>query len=178
MKMHTIWSNEYNVIEELEKEIIANPEEYHGINPENSWATACQLNDEYLDDERSNLNIECGNDIVVFAVLGLWDGYHNASKDLHRGNIADVFGNVHSCDYVTWYVDELGDLRCKGIHHDGTNNYMYRVWKDGVSEEQKQSFRRKWGEKRATRKDLNRYTRRIGDKVADVYGWDVRKSSK
>ena len=175
MKTNVIWSNDIETIERIEKDILENPEEYFGVNAENSWATACELNDEYLEDEKSNLNIECGNDIMIFGVLGLWDGHHNVSKDLHRGNIADVFGNVHSCDYVTWYVDELGDLRCKGTHHDGTNNYLYRAWKDGISEEQKRNFRRKWGEKRATRKDLTRYTRKIGTYVADVYGWEVSK---
>lgn len=170
-----IWSNEYDTIEALSKDILEDPDGFYGVDENNVWAVACEQNDEFLEDEMANLNIDVGNDIVIFAVLGLWDGYHNVSKDLHRGNVRDCFGNTHSCDYTTWYVDSNGDLRCKGTHHDGTNDYLYRAWKDGISEEQKDNIRRKWADKKATRKDLSRYTRKIGTYVADVYGWKVRK---
>ncbi|MFR7743908.1 MAG: hypothetical protein ACLU3I_11920 [Acutalibacteraceae bacterium] len=35
-----------------------------------------------------------------------------------------------------WYVDKNGDLRADAIHHDGTNHYLYRVFKNGISETQ------------------------------------------
>ena len=44
-----------------------------------------------------------------------------------------------------------------------------------LSDKQKDNFRRKWAEHKATRKDLSRYTRKIGTYVADVYGWKVRR---
>jgi len=171
---NVIWSNEYDVIESLEKEILEDPDGFYGVNEENVWAVACEQNDEFLEDEKANLNIDVGNDIVIFAILGLWYGKRYASNDIRSGNIADCFGNT-SCDYVKWYVDELGDMRCTGTHHDGTNRYLYRAWKDGVSESTKTMLRIKWGEKRATRKDITRYTKRIGDSIANVYGWKVRK---
>ena len=175
MKEYTVWSNDYDTIDCIAKDILEDPDGFYGVTEENAYAVASETNDEWLEEEKANLNIECGNDIVIFAVLGLWDGYHNVSKDLHRGNVRDCFGNTHSCDYVEWYVDGNGDLRCRGIHHDGVNHYLYRVWKDGVSETQKNNFRQKWADKKATRKDLSRYTRKIGTYVADVYGWKVRK---
>lgn len=172
MEMHTIWSNEYDVIESIAKDMMEYDE---ALEWDCALDQAYEVNADYLDDEKANLNVDVGSDIVIFAVLGLWDGYHNVSKDLHRGNITACFGNTHSCDYVTWYVDGNGDIRCKGTHHDGTNNYLYRAWKDGISDEQKDNFRRKWAEQKATRKDLSRYTRKIGTYVADVYGWKVRR---
>ena len=175
MKAHVIWTNDIDSIENLRRDMLENQDDYFGLTISNSWEMACEQNDEYLEDEKVNLNVECGNDIVILGVLGLWDGYHNVSKDLHRGNINAVFGNTHSCEYITWYVDGNGDLRCKGTHHDGTNNYLYRAWKDGISETQKDNFRQKWAEQKATRKDLSRYTRKIGTYVAEVYGWKVRQ---
>ena len=73
MKMHTIWSNEYDVIENLEKEIRENPDDFVAGYSKNDdfWAIACQLNDDYLDDERVNLNIDVGEEIIVIADLGL-----------------------------------------------------------------------------------------------------------
>lgn len=169
-----IWSNEYDTIEALSKDILEDPDGFYGVDENNVWAVACEQNDEFLEDEMANLNIDVGNDIVIFAILGLWYGERYASNDLRSGKIDDCFGNT-SCDYVKWYVDELGDMRCTGTHHDGTNRYLYRAWKDGVSESTKTMLRIKWSEKRATRKDITRYTQRIGDRVADVYGWKVRK---
>ena len=173
MEKYLVWSNDYDHIEVLAKDILEDPDGFYGVTEENVWAIACEQNDDFLEDEKANLNIECGNDIVILAELGLWDGVHNVSKDLHRGNISACFGNTHSCDYVRWYVDHRGDLRCRGTHHDGTNHYLYRAWKDGVSETQKDNFRQKWADKKATREDIARYTRKIGTYVADVYGWKM-----
>ena len=87
MKMHTIWSNEVDVIEEIEKDILANPDDYFGVDKSNSWAVACEQNDEYLEDEKANLNIEVGDEIIIIANLGLWDGKRMAYKELHITNI-------------------------------------------------------------------------------------------
>lgn len=176
MKQYTIWGNEYDVVENLEKEIMENPDDFGVVYKEGDdiWATACEINDEYLEDEKANLNIDVGNDIVMFVVRGLWDGYHNGSRDLHNGNIASVLDSI-GCEYVKYYVDDNGDLRGTGVHHDGTNNHLYRAWKDGISEKQKMNLQEKWAKKESTRKDLSRYTRKIGTYVADVYGWKVRR---
>ena len=176
MKMHTIWSNEYDTIEALEKDIRENPDDFvAGYSKDDDfWAIACQMNDDYLDDERANLNIEVGDEIIIIANLGLWDGKRMAYKELHRTNIADCFGGTCG-DYVTWFVDDRGDLNCRDCHHDGTNIYLYRAWKKGVTETQQENFLDKVYRGRATRKDITRYTRKIGTYVADVYGWKVRR---
>ena len=176
MQMNVIWSNEYDVIESLEKEIMENPEDF-GVrykDGDDLWATACEINAEYLGDEKANLNIDVGEEIVVIADLGLWDGRHQGYKLLHKTNIADCFCGTCG-DYVTWFVDDRGDLMCRDIHHDGTNLYTYRAWKPGISHAQRSYFMQKVAIGKATRKDISRYTQRIGDRIADVYGWKVRR---
>ena len=176
MEMHTIWSNDYDVIESLEKEIMENPEDF-GVrykDGDDLWETACEINAEYLGDEKANLNIDVGEEIIIIADLGLWDGRHQAYKLLHKMNIADCLTGTCG-DYVTWFVDDRGDLMCRDCHHDGTNLYTYRAWKPGISYAQRSYFMQKVAIGKATRKDITRYTQRIGDRVADVYGWKVRK---
>ena len=176
MQMNVIWSNEYDVIENLEKEIRENPDDFVAgyTKDDDFWAIACQLNDDYLDDERANLNIDVGEEIIIIADLGLWDGRHQGYKLLHKTNIADCLTGTCG-DYVTWFVDDRGDLMCRDIHHDGTNLYTYRAWKPGISHAQRSYFMQKVAIGKATRKDITRYTQRIGDRIANVYGWKVRK---
>lgn len=176
MKMNVIWSSEYDTIEKLEKDIRENPDDFvAGYSKDDDfWAIACQLNDDYLDDERANLNIDVGEDIIIIADLGLWDGRHQGYKLLHSTNIADCLTGTCG-DYVTWFVDDRGDLMCRDCHHDGTNLYLYRAWKPGVGIIAQDNFLEKVRYGKATRKDITRYTRKIGTYVADVYGWKVRK---
>ena len=176
MKKHVIWSNDCETIEALEKDIKEHPEDFVAGYSKNDdfWAIAYQLNDDYLDDERANLNVEVGDEIIIIANLGLWDGRHQGYKLLHTTNIADCLTGTCG-DYVTWYVDDRGDLVCEDIHHDGTNIYTYRAWKPGISHAQRSYFMQKVFIGKATRKDITRYTRKIGPYVADVYGWKVKR---
>ena len=59
-------------------------------------------------------------------------------------------------DYSTWYVDRLGDLRCDAVHHDGTNHYLYRAYKENVSEAQIDRLKEKLYSGTATRADVTR----------------------
>lgn len=65
------------------------------------------------------------------------------------------------------------DFRCDAIHHDGTNHYLYRVYKDGVSETQIDNLKEKIYYGKATRADIVRVTRRLGDDIAKVYGFPI-----
>lgn len=73
----------------------------------------------------------------------------------------------------TWYVDRLGDLRCDAIHHDGTNHYLYRTYKEDVRESQIELLKMKLYRGTATRSDITRITRRLGDDIAKVYGFSI-----
>ena len=74
------------------------------------------------------------------------------------------------CDYAEWYVDKKNNLRSKQTHHDGTNHYLYRMWKEGLSDTQKENFLNKIYTRQVTNKDITRYTKSLGKIVCDIYG--------
>lgn len=100
-------------------------------------------------------------DLIAIADLGLWYGRRTGYKEL--SNVRDCF--YDDADYLTWYIDRYNNLRCRAIHHDGTNNYLYREWKDNLSYEQKENFKWKLYQGKATSRDLSRYTKAIGDTI-------------
>ena len=129
-----------------------------------------ETNGDYLYDERANLNIQLSQPIIVIGDIGRWNGRVMGYKEIPSGNIRD-------CLYADteWYVDKYGDLRADAAHHDGTNHYLYRVFKDGVSETQMENLKDKLYCGKATRADITRLTRRLGDEIAAVYGFDIPK---
>lgn len=169
---HLIWSN-YNLdLDDWREDLL---EEY----PDASESELYQLMDEhnsgYLDDERCNLNIQMSMPIIIIGDLGLWNGRRTGYKDIPSGNIRDCL--YSDTDYTTWYVDRLGDLRCDAVHHDGTNHYLYRAFKPGVSEAQMERLREKIYDGSVTRADITRVTQRLGDAIGKVYGWDFPQKS-
>lgn len=132
-----------------------------------------EINADYLDDERLNLDIQLSHPILVIGDLGRWNGRVMGYKEILSGNIRDCL--YSDTDYNTWYMDKLGDLRCDAIHHDGTNHYLYRTYKDGVTEEQIDRLKGKIYNGTVSRADITRITRRLGDEIAQVYGWDIPK---
>ena len=132
-----------------------------------------EINNDQLDDERVNLNITLNQPILVIADLGLWYGRRPGYREIKSGNIGDCLYSCRDDMYVTWYVDDLGDLCCEAIHHDGTNYYTYRVYKDDVTDRQICLLKNKLIDGIATRKDITRITRRLGDEIAAVYGWKI-----
>ena len=132
-----------------------------------------ELNGDYLDDERSNLDIQLSRPILVVGDLGLWHGRRMGYKEIPSGNIRDCLYSERDIDYSTWYVDKNGDFRCDAIHHDGTNHYLYRAYKDGVSDTQIENLKEKLYRGIATRADITRVTRRLGDEIAHVYGFPI-----
>lgn len=167
---HTVWtSNPYYVDEE---EWFSDLREYYPEATEDElyrmmWDTIY----DYLDDERANLSIYVPEGIIAIGNLGFWNGRATGYKEV--GNrISDCL--YDDCDYATWYVDELGDLAGEGIHHDGTNHYIYRAWKSSTTDAQKDALLDKIYMNKATRRDITRYTRSLGKDVAAVYGWTIR----
>lgn len=146
-------------------------EEYPDESEDALWRIMWETNAEYLEDERLNLDINVPEGIIAIADLGLWNG--------RRMGYKEVGYNINEClssdtDYATWYVDDLGDLACEAIHHDGTNHYIYRAWKPGVTYDQADALLNKIYYGTATRKDITKLTRRLGDDIAEVYGWNIR----
>ena len=171
-KRFLIWSN-YDLDYDDWREDLE--DEYPELSESEREELMYEINGDYLDDERSNLDIQMSRPILVIANLGLWYGNRMGYKEIPSGNIRDCLYSERDIDWSTWYVDQLGDLRCDAIHHDGTNHYLYRVYKDGATETQIDNLLVKIYEGRATRKDITRLTRRLGDDIAAVYGWQIRR---
>lgn len=129
-----------------------------------------------LEDVRFNLDVQLSQPILVVGDLGFWYGRRMGYKEIESGNIRDC---LHSdTDFSTWYVDQLGDLRCDAIHHDGVNHYLYRVYKDDLRESQMELLKEKIYRGIATRADITRVTRRLGDDIAQVYGFSIPRQRK
>ena len=164
---HLIWSN-YNLdLDDWREDLL---EEYPDAGESELYQLMDERNSSYLDDERCNLNIQMAMPIIIIGDLGLWNGRRTGYKDIPSGNIRDCL--YSDTDYTTWYVDRLGDLRCDAVHHDGTNHYLYRAFKPGVSEAQMDRLREKIYDGSVTRADITRVTQRLGDAIGKVYGWD------
>lgn len=146
-------------------------EQYPDLTEDERISLMYEINGEYLDDERANLNIQLSRPILVVGDLGLWNGRRMGYKEIGSGNIRDCL--YSDTEDSTWYVDKRGDLRCDAAHHDGTNHYLYRVYKDGVSEAQIDRLKEKLYFGKATREDIVRATRRLGDDIAKVYGFSI-----
>ena len=94
-------------------------------------------------------------------------------KMIDSGNIKDCL--YSDTDMTEWYVDRYGDLRADAVHHDGTNHYLYRVFKNTASPEQIERLQEKIYYGKATRADITRVTKRLGDEIAAVYGFHIPK---
>ena len=170
---HLIWSNYHLDFEDWREDLEA---EYPDLSESELMEMMYERNNDYLSDERINLDIPLSQPILVIGDLGLWFGRRSGYKESPSGNIRDCL--FSDTDYTTWYVDKLGDLRCDAVHHDGTNHYLYRVFKPGVTEAQMDRLKDKIYNGTATRSDIIRLTMRLGDEIGKVYGWDFPQHSR
>lgn len=177
---HIVWSNLNLDVDDWRdsyKEYLeANELDGDPANDDEVWKYMAETNDEYLTDERTNLDVQLSQPIIVIGDLGLWKGRRSGYKMIESGNIKDCL--FTDTDYAEWYVDKYGDFRADAVHHDGTSHYLYRVFKDGVSDKQIENLQDKIYYGRATRADITRVTKRLGDEIAKVYGFDIQKQRK
>ena len=179
-RKHIIWSNLNLDIDDW-KEDYEECAEINGwdYDPDDEYAIyeyMYDTNSMYLDDERMNLDIEVSQPIIAIADLGLWNGRFSGYKELNSRNIKDCLNGFDSCEYHEWYVDEYGDLRCTAVHHDGRNYVLYRAYRDDVSDEQIEEFLDKIYSGNVTEEDIDKITRRLGDEIARVYGWELNNN--
>ena len=154
------------------KEVRITREEYKKTITEEDIDNECNfLERVWLDDERENLaDVDEGYRLIAIADIGRWNGRVSGYKEVK--NLADVL--YSECDYERVYVDSNGDLRKEESHHDGSNSILYRYWKEGLTEEQKENFLNKIYNGECTRKDITHYTRKAGLEIANEFGWTVR----
>lgn len=167
---HVIWSDINLDLEDWRESL---EELYEGYSDDELYEKMVESNAANLYDERANLNIQLSQPILVIADIGRWNGRFSGYGEIKSGKICDC---LHTdLDSAEWYVDKYGDLRADAIHHDGTNHYLYRVYKDNVTDTQIDNLKAKIYEGKATRADITRVTRRLGDEIANVYGFEITK---
>lgn len=163
---HIVWSDINLDFEDWRNDL---QEQYPDESEDKLISRMYDINREYLDDERVNLDIQLSQSIIVIGDLGLWNGRANGYKIIDSGNIKDCL--YSECDMNEWYVDKNGDFRCTAVHHDGRNHYLYRTFKPTATETQIENLKNKIYMGTATRKDITRITKRLGDEIGAVYGW-------
>ena len=164
---YLIWSSEPDYEqyrEDLERDM---PDESEDARREAMY----DMNNDDLRFIREELSHRYDGGILVIADLDLWDGHRSGYREIPSGQLSECFQPSRDTLDIQWYVDEAGDLRCDDCHHDGTNHYLYRAWKDGVSETQKDRLRMKVYNGDFSRSDITRVTGRLGDEIGRVYGW-------
>jgi len=169
---HIIWSNQNLNLDDWRDDLSAdNPE----MSEQELYELMSETNSEYLDDERVNLNVQLSEPIIVIADLGRWNGRFQGYKMIDSGNIRDCL--YSDTDYTEWYVDKDGEFRCDASHHDGTNHYIYRAFKDGTDGDSIEDLQDKIYSGTVTQADIDRVTRPIGKDIAAVYGFDLQNKS-
>lgn len=164
---HTIWTSEIDLANWLDA-IIEDYPELKGDDYK-CYDIACQYNDDYLDDERANLTVSLDTEIIILGDLGLWNGRRQGYKYLQSKVLSDCL--YSDDDGIEWYVED-GELKVIGHHHDGTNYYLYRRLKPGLSWTQRDNMEDKFYSGNYTQKDIDKYTLPLGNEVAKIYGWE------
>lgn len=96
-------------------------------------------------------------DIVALADVGRWNGRINGYREVD--NVQYCFNLME--DYAEFYIDRHGNFRCRTSHHDGNNYILFREWKPGISDQQRDNFLQKWCRGTATGADISRYTQKL-----------------
>ncbi len=122
---------------------------------------------EDLENLRLALGIECGT-IVILAELGLWNRTVKGYKVISGSELADCFYCYdNGVEYKEFYIDGENELRATGIHHDGTNRYLFRCI------DKKTGIKAKERILNGTAKtdEVLKHTKPIGKKVLRAFKW-------
>ena len=166
-------------LKELEKDTIEYlmeeyPEEYEEEYPDDSIIydyIIDNINFNYEDEYKYNLNTLLPNNIIAIADIGRWNGGVKGCK-IMSNNLRDVL-SCCGCDEIDVYSDGH-NIRMDGYHHDGRNHVLYRLVRDGVDIEK---FIDKiiYNGEDITNGMLNYYTKSLVPYVNNIYGWYKRK---
>ena len=157
-KKRIIWTNDD--FDEWYEEMLKDGYDEEEITPE-LYHHDCEIN---LGDERTNLNIEVCGHIIAYANIGTWQGNVNGCGII-GSNVRDILSS--NCDYCTWYCDAY-NVRFDGIHHDGSNHYLYRVVE---TKEQAERLMDRVVNGSLTEVQFRKATKSLRPYVARVYGW-------
>lgn len=118
-------------------------------------------------DEENNLSIPCGQ-IIAIADLGTWRGRISGYKLSNKHNLNVIFAMLGDGDDVEIYV-EGNDVKATVTHHDGINYITFREVRDGRNI--KKLTNKIYYQEPISRQMISAYTKCLGDKVKQVYGW-------
>ena len=150
--------------------------EYPQLSEDALYEKAINLNNNELKDVRSKLDIKLDQPIIMISNIAVGDSRTLSYNLLNSGNIKDCFyGYRTSVEKSEWFLDINGDLRHIEIHGNGKDYNLYRVFKENISRSEIDDFREKIYTCQVTRKDIDKVTDRLGDKIAEVYGWRLSK---
>lgn len=95
---HIIWSSDPDY-EDWRGDL---EEQYPELSEQERMELMVEQNNDYLDDERCNLNIQLSRPILLIADIGRWDGRYPGYAEIKSGNIRDCL--YSEMDYSTWYA--------------------------------------------------------------------------
>lgn len=173
MKAFEIWNSEINLEDWegfVEEDQELNPFLYQDRDQETAiWERISEVNSEYLEDERMNLDIQLEHPILLIADLGTWQGRVPGYKIISSGNIRDIlYSNTSGTSEMKWYCDGR-NIRCEEMHHDGVNHYLYREIRN--PENIHRLLDMIYNGEEVSSGKLYYYTRSIAEDVGRVYGF-------
>lgn len=132
---------------------------------------------DYLDDERGNLSYGAadlkGAVIIEYGSIGRWNGTKRGLNVLEVKNIGELL--TSDCEQWMCYVDAATGEFCKSeYHHDGRNHYEYRELTCDRDEFEEMLEQAEPGEMAEL---VSKYSKSIGSRVAEVYGWDLESAA-
>ena len=139
------------------------------------WA---MVNDE-IDAEADNLRAEFGDiegDFIICGSMGRWDGRHGGFSPYFDTNLGEMlvklmsgFSDSGSNTHV--WIDRNGDVRAYECHHDGSNSYLLRKVKKGVTREYIENLGENLNVGKRLEDAIMKFTAKAGLPIAKAYGW-------
>ena len=159
-------------IDNFGKNVILTREDYAKSITEERLYNECQfMNETWFEDTLRELKGVSSGEVIAIGTIGTWRGNFSGYKELK--SLENCMSS--SCEDEILYVDSNGDLWKEEKQHDGSNSILYRYWKEGITEQQKQNFLNKIYSGEVASRDITKYTKKCGVDIANTYGWKVRK---
>lgn len=134
-----------------------------------------QYIEEVVESEFTNLkemlqSISLNNNIIIIANLGFWHGRKTGYKRLDN-NLSSIL-SFYNCDDIHLYADtKLKQIKANAHHHDGTHYLEYRVYRDTITDKQKDIFEQLIYNDELNTSIKNKYTQSIYKNVKQLIGF-------